>query len=586
MAGRTASKNVNWIQALRAGAAALILLGSLLAPAPASAQPAARDVDFGNGGIAELDLEGVQVITDSAVQPDGKVLVAFYTVPDRRSSESRASIARLNVDGTPDVRFGVDGVLDLGPPVEERLTRSGAVEVTDDGHILVAIQFQYPRFERWLMRLESDGTLDSSFGVNGVTGQSEITIVEDIVALEDGGVLTLSNNGSTDMLIHRYLEDGELDPNFGESGIAQVARQDMAVRPEAMVVLSNGSIASAGRIYPWKQTDDGLETDSDAADVFVSMHTADGQLIEDFGDAGLHIYDHFESDFGTSIVEGDRNNVVVTGWSTEPPQPDRVERRIFAYSVHRGTGEPTSGFGNDGVTEWPNSLSTFSWSSVVQQNGKIAIAGSEGPRFLRINADGSPDLNVGSTGESPALASGVGGDHMALAPDGKLVIAFSNLSNINVVRVLGDPVEVEPEPEPPVATCNGLEVTVDLANGDKPTSGDDVILGTNNVDRIKASGGNDTICALGGDDIIKAGKGDDWVDAGDGDDRVIGGGGKDQIRGGNGSDFIKGGQGNDVLKGGADDDTIDGGKGADRINGGLGTDSCDGGRGKNKLRRC
>ena len=586
MAGTARNPETKWGRVLQAGAAISILLMSLLATPPVSAQPAQPDVEFGEAGIAELDLEGVQVITDSAVQSDGKILVAFYTVPDRRSSESRASIARLQPDGAPDIRFGVDGVLDLGPPVEERLTRSHAVEVTDDGQILVAITFQHPRFERWLMRLESDGTLDRSFGGNGVTGETEITGVEDIVALADGGVLTLSNNGSTDMLIHRYLANGELDPKFGEDGIAQLAQEDMAMRPEAMVELSNGSIASTGRIYPWKQTDDGLETDPNAGDVFVSLHTAEGQLNEDFGNGGVYIYDHFESDWGTSIVEGDRNNVVITGWSTEPPQPDTVERRVFAFSVHRGTAAPTTGFGAGGVVEWTNSLSAFSWSSVVQQNGKIVLAGSQGPRFLRINADGSPDLNVGSNGESPALAAAAGGDHMALAPDGKLVIAFSNNSNINVVRVLGDPVEVEPEPEPPKATCNGLEVTVDLANGDKPTSGDDVILGTNNVDRIKALGGNDTICALGGDDIIKAGRGDDWVDAGAGDDQVIGGGGKDRIRGGDGNDVLKGGQGNDVMKGGSGDDTIAGGKGADTINGGLGTDTCDGGRGKTKLRRC
>ncbi len=50
----------------------------------------------------------------------------------------------------------------------------------------------------------------------------------------------------------------------------------------------------------------------------------------------------------------------------------------------------------------------------------------------------------------------------------------------------------------PMLTCNGLTVTVNLALGQVPTSGDDVILATERADTIRALGGNDTICGLGG----------------------------------------------------------------------------------------
>ncbi len=167
----------------------------------------------------------------------------------------------------------------------------------------------------------------------------------------------------------------------------------------------------------------------------------------------------------------------------------------------------------------------------------------------------------------------------------------------------------------PVLTCNGLTVTVNLALGQNPTNGDDVIIGTEGADRIRALGGNDTICGLGGHDIINAGSGDDWVDAGAGSDvvyglsgadvlrgrsgadRINGGSGEDLINGDGGSDFLNGGLGDDlvyggggkdgvfgsagrdILFGGNGNDSIFGGSGADRINGGAGADALNGGNG-------
>ena len=150
--------------------------------------------------------------------------------------------------------------------------------------------------------------------------------------------------------------------------------------------------------------------------------------------------------------------------------------------------------------------------------------------------------------------------------------------------------------------CEGLEVTVDIAAGDVPTEGDDVILGTDGDDVINALGGNDTICGLQGDDIIDAGDGFDSVFAGFGDDTVTGGAGNDlivgsngiddlsgdagndRIRGGNGADALNGGNGNDIIRGGNDSDVINGGAGADELFGNLGRDTLLGGGGDDILR--
>ncbi|MEM7341197.1 MAG: ExeM/NucH family extracellular endonuclease [Actinomycetota bacterium] len=132
-------------------------------------------------------------------------------------------------------------------------------------------------------------------------------------------------------------------------------------------------------------------------------------------------------------------------------------------------------------------------------------------------------------------------------------------------------------------TCGGLEVTVDLNEGDTPTSGNDVILGTPGNDRIVARSGDDVICGEGGNDLIFGNAGNDTVIAGDGNDRVFGGSGDDTIDGGAGRDAIYAGRGEDEIEGGDDDDYVSGGADSDIISGGDGADHVAGGRGNDTL---
>ena len=135
-----------------------------------------------------------------------------------------------------------------------------------------------------------------------------------------------------------------------------------------------------------------------------------------------------------------------------------------------------------------------------------------------------------------------------------------------------------------LAACNGQTATVDLANGDLPTDGDDVIIGTEGPDVINAGAGNDVICSGSGADVINAGPGADIIFAGDGDDVVRAGDGADVVRGGNGDDQIFAGQGRDQVRGEAGDDFISGGKGKDLLIGGSGSDDLRGNEGTDDLR--
>lgn len=142
---------------------------------------------------------------------------------------------------------------------------------------------------------------------------------------------------------------------------------------------------------------------------------------------------------------------------------------------------------------------------------------------------------------------------------------------------------VETVVDEPALTCNDLEVTVNLAEGELPTNGDDVIRGTDGDDLIVALGGNDVICGLQGDDTIDAGEGDDKVLAAAGEDVISGGLGDDLLVGGRDDDTIVGGGGDDEIRGGDGSDELSGDAGSDRILGGNGHDIILGGSGNDTL---
>ncbi len=160
---------------------------------------------------------------------------------------------------------------------------------------------------------------------------------------------------------------------------------------------------------------------------------------------------------------------------------------------------------------------------------------------------------------------------------------------------------------PSQTTCNGQDVTVNLALGQQPTDGNDIILGTNASETIAAGAGNDTICALDGSDTIVGGLGNDIIDGGDGINTVsyanapngvtvtlgapgaqatgegsdtltsvtnlIGSAHDDVLTGDGSANGISGLAGNDTIVGSFGDDDLDGGSGNDTLNGGTGRNS-------------
>jgi len=124
------------------------------------------DASFGTGG--EINLPAVGVRPSFVLEPDGSFLVAYFDGSNPTAADGNEVLLKYSAAGALDTSFGGDGQATVIGVYYPQLANDFALEpdgkivfVDDDPNIPTAAQ---PAIER----LNADGTVDTSFGVNGV----------------------------------------------------------------------------------------------------------------------------------------------------------------------------------------------------------------------------------------------------------------------------------------------------------------------------------------------------------------------------------------------------------------------------------
>ncbi len=198
------------------------------------------DPTFGTGGVALISVGQAAHTRALVVQPDDKILVTGNI------SIGFAVVARLNADGSPDTSFGIGGVSSTQPipldlsPVD--------VALQADGRIVTVAQTAQGLA---LLRYHPDGSLDTGFGSGWevVTNTPE-RVFPYAVIVQPGGLITVAGTtrldpNATDVVLVRYDSDGELDPTFGTGGITvsdfgdpREEAHDLVFQPPARLVVA------------------------------------------------------------------------------------------------------------------------------------------------------------------------------------------------------------------------------------------------------------------------------------------------------------------------------------------------------------
>ena len=151
------------------------------------------DTSFATSGKELVDFGGTETARGLAIQPDGKIVVEGAT---SAVGEGDFAIARLNPNGGLDSSFSGDGKLTLGYGAPNEFGTGVAVQ--QNGRIVVMGSDADLNRDFVVSRLNADGTVDTTFGVNG-TATVEYGGIEfdgDVVLQPDGNIVLV---GSTNV---------------------------------------------------------------------------------------------------------------------------------------------------------------------------------------------------------------------------------------------------------------------------------------------------------------------------------------------------------------------------------------------------
>jgi uncharacterized delta-60 repeat protein len=177
------------------------------------------DTSFSHDGIQLISFSTSKDVARSmALQPDGKILLAGL---GHESLYQYLSVVRLNSNGSIDSTFSSDGKIES----YDGWSTANMIWVQPDDKILVSGTLQDANnvFHEFLARYNPDGSPDTSFSSDGIdTTAFRITAA----SFPDGGKIvssgSLDNGNDEDMAIARFNPDGTLDGSFGANGISVI----------------------------------------------------------------------------------------------------------------------------------------------------------------------------------------------------------------------------------------------------------------------------------------------------------------------------------------------------------------------------
>lgn len=320
------------------------------------------DTTFSGDGIAFIDFGGnSDVATDIEIQSDGKILVAGIV-----NNLSSCGIARLNSNGTLDTAFDTDGKLILPASAMDIV---GGMEFQTDGKIVLGgelLTSQTINSDVAIVRLNSNGTLDTSFGSNGrvntnIEGSDESP---EIKIQSDGKIVAVGSSGGTTTstfaksYVVRYNPNGSLDTTFSGDGIVL---NDFSSGAEVWGGLSIDSIS--GTI-----TTIGTNNASSERAMLIVRYSSSGNLDNSFsGDGILQIAS--PPNTGFDIVQQSDRKIVCLG--------SRFGNGVHLVRININ-GTIDSSFGNDGfVNLKDNGLNNTTGSRRLRLVGDRLIIGND-----------------------------------------------------------------------------------------------------------------------------------------------------------------------------------------------------------------
>lgn len=216
------------------------------------------DTGFGQNGEVVLNFGTSTAIAHALiVQPDLKILVGGYA---GNTSSKDLAILRLLSNGNLDAGFGTGGgVLTSIAPGNDL---AYGMALHQDGRIVLCGKTQNGLIDDMVIaRYTSAGVLDNTFGTNGVVtfdGDEGNAVAWAVGVQADEKIVltgTVTAAGTTQHALIRFDSNGALDPTFGSNGIVLSTNPLGASYAHALVLHPTGYILTSGGTFNGSNAD-------------------------------------------------------------------------------------------------------------------------------------------------------------------------------------------------------------------------------------------------------------------------------------------------------------------------------------------
>jgi uncharacterized delta-60 repeat protein len=207
------------------------------------------DSNFGSGGKVSFQFGGTGFAASAVLQSDGKIVIVGATSLNAQPGGAyNFAVARLNTDGTLDTTFGNGGLVatDITPSAEDNAL---SVFIQPDGKIVTG---GYSGSFMALVRYNANGTLDNKFGNGGkiITDieESDEEKIKYLLPQADGKILAVGTIffARQQIIAVRYNTDGTLDSTFGNSGKFKISLSPTLTSLGGAAIQPDGKILISG----------------------------------------------------------------------------------------------------------------------------------------------------------------------------------------------------------------------------------------------------------------------------------------------------------------------------------------------------
>lgn len=414
------------------------------------------DLSFGGGVVKRAVTTSINDLAyASALQADGKILLAGYSTVNNNNREF--AMIRHKVDGTPDTTFG-DGTGKVITPMTSSLDSVlGAVALPQGGMLTVGYAYSTSYSSFGLAKYTSAGILDTSFGAGTGKVVSNFSIYGAIaraVALQQDGKYVVVGHAADplnitkdDFFVARYNSDGSLDSSFGIGGSRRIQMSSNANDSAFSVAIQpDGKIVIAGDY-----------STGTALGIGVARLNTDGTMDATFGASGkvLFVRSGLLS-FGRAVAVQPNGKIVVLGNgtltfnNTSLIQVLRFNTDGSLDNSFNGGGHVINGFGAGLVLNFAALELLPTGQILVAGRGVITTQNQSLFLTARYTASGLLDTTYNSgagfkLGDLGSVGYSTSAQSIALAADGRFTVSGSSGGYYGMVRYLGDPLDSTPD---------------------------------------------------------------------------------------------------------------------------------------------